>query len=787
MKTFKKVLASTLAAAMVVTALPVTPANAAAAPKLSATKATLYVGQSKAIKVTTPKAWKSVKVKATTSKKSVATVKTSKKKVTVKAVKAGTAKVTVKVTGKKSGKAVKKTLKATITVKNPALTLKAADVVAVGATEQITATVKPAGTKVTYTTSDATIATVDEKGVVTGVKDGEVTITAKAGKTTKTVKMTVKKYVVKSVKQTKADTFEAVVLGKTADIKAADITVTNKATNATYAVKAVAVDAKDATKVIFSTFAELTDGATYVVTIAGTAVEVPVTDGKVADVTVSPVQIPANTEGTEIKAQTIDKDGVVLKEFTTTTDKPSNVDFTLSTTQGYVSGAKLVLPVVGNKGTAEVTYHTYKYDANAKEEGAITKKVEIVAVEESAATVTGFNYTIGTSTPADWAKVEKVNTFSISDDVNAYFNFVDSNKKDVTTNYSVVSSDSSVLLLPETKITGAIKLVAVKAGSVYINVLKDGKVVTSLPVVITEARKLVNFTLDASSVTVSNKVTTPVKVAVKAVDQTGKEIALKGITCTALGTTETFNAVQTSDKKAIEISSTAKAGTYTLKVEAEDNAGNKVTRTISVNVVDTGVVTADDAKDLRLVVDPAKINLAIADDATSTAKEIKVTVAAYEKGAKLGDVELTSVKFDGKDATLSADKKSCTISVADKKAGTYTVVVVAKDKTFTTNVTVENTQASATAKILKNVYNGVVADKDGVAAATMLSTAGIAEFYYNGKKLESTTVSVDNDQVKANGKQVYIGTVKVTVKNSKNTVYTVNAVVNTVFTVNVNN
>ena len=73
MKTFKKVLASTLAAAMVVTALPVTPANAAATPKLSTTKAAAYVGQSKTIKVTTPKTWKSVKVKATTSKKSVAT------------------------------------------------------------------------------------------------------------------------------------------------------------------------------------------------------------------------------------------------------------------------------------------------------------------------------------------------------------------------------------------------------------------------------------------------------------------------------------------------------------------------------------------------------------------------------------------------------------------------------------------------------------------------------------------------------------------------------------------
>ena len=93
----------------------------------------------------------------------------------------------VKVTGKKSGKAVKKTLKATITVKNPSLTVKAADVVAVGATEQITATVKPANTKVTFASSDETIAKVDEKGVVTGVKAGDVTITAKAGKTTKTV------------------------------------------------------------------------------------------------------------------------------------------------------------------------------------------------------------------------------------------------------------------------------------------------------------------------------------------------------------------------------------------------------------------------------------------------------------------------------------------------------------------------------------------------------------------------------------------------------------------------
>ena len=353
----------------------------------------------------------------------------------------------VKVTGKKSGKAVKKTLKATITVKNPSLTLTATSTeVAVGAKETVKATVKPASTKVTFSSSDDTIATVDATtGEVTGVKAGDVTITAKAGKTTKTVKMSVKTYIVKSVKQTKADTFEAVVLGKTSDLKASDVTVSNKTTNAVYAVKSVAVDEKDATKVTITTFTEFTDGATYVVTVAGTAVEVVVSDGVVADVTVSPVQIPANTDGTEIKAQTVDKNGVVLKDFTTES-KPNNVDFSLATTQGYVNGTKLVLPVVGNKGTAEVTYHTYKYDENAKEVGAITKKVDITAVAEEVATVAGYNYTIAKNAP-DWTKtVTTVSKFALGDSVKAYFHFVNTKKKDITADYSVVSSDDSVLL-----------------------------------------------------------------------------------------------------------------------------------------------------------------------------------------------------------------------------------------------------------------------------------------------------------------------------------------------------
>ena len=795
MKTFKKVLASTLAAAMVVTALPVTPANAAAAPKLSTTKAAVYVGQSKTIKVTTPKTWKSVKVKATTSKKSVAKVKASKKKVTVKAVKAGKAKVTVKVTGKKSGKAVKKTLKATITVKNPSLTLTATSTeVAVGAKETVKATVKPASTKVTFSSSDDTIATVDAAtGEVTGVKAGDVTITAKAGKTTKTVKMSVKTYIVKSVKQTKADTFEAVVLGKTSDLKASDVTVSNKTTNAVYAVKSVAVDEKDATKVTITTFTEFTDGATYVVTVAGTAVEVVVSDGVVADVTVSPVQIPANTDGTEIKAQTVDKNGVVLKDFTTES-KPNNVDFSLATTQGYVNETKLVLPVVGNKGTAEVTYHTYKYDENAKEVGAITKKVDITAVAEEVATVAGYNYTIAKNAP-DWTKtVTTVSKFALGDSVKAYFHFVNTKKKDITADYSVVSSDDSVLLLPETslKANQSVSLVAVKTGTAYINVLKDGKVVTSLPVTVTETRKLVNISLDKTALSVSTKATnyTTGSVVVKGVDQYGEEIPVDTVVPTVL-TKDSANVTAkyvSADKKVNVDVANAKKGTYVIKIEAQ-KGNDKVAKTITVNAVET-TKTADDATDLRLELSDSKVDAAIANDTTAdkAAKKVTATVAAYDQGVKVGVVSGASFTLNDKTEKIDASAGTVdvvTVSSSNKatkvlSAGTYVVkaTVVTKDakgnnvtKTFSGSFEVVDTQASATVKI--NSKKTTKTDVADILAETCVAS-------YNGT--EYTTFAVDSKEVKTSGGYTYIGKATVTVKNSKGVEFDVTVNINTTFT-----
>ena len=174
----------------------------------------------------------------------------------------------VKVTAKKAGKKVSKSLKATITVKNPSLTVKAADQVAVGTTETIKTTVKPAGTKVTYTSSDKEVATVSSKGVVTGVKAGDVTITVKAGRTTKTVKMTVVAAV--SAKQTGAKQI-TLALGKAVSETPA-ITVKKGAVTVSLATKDGVVLSSDGKTIVLTTNSAITADK-YTITVGENTVE----------------------------------------------------------------------------------------------------------------------------------------------------------------------------------------------------------------------------------------------------------------------------------------------------------------------------------------------------------------------------------------------------------------------------------------------------------------------------------------------------------------------------------
>lgn len=132
--------------------------------------------------------------KAVSWKSSDATIASVDNSGKVTAVKAGSATITVTTTdGSKTA-----TCSVTVTANSvvvTGITIDKAEISKVaGETEKLSATVTPANAtdkKVTWTTSDANVATVDESGNVTAVAAGSATITAKAGDKTATCKVTV--------------------------------------------------------------------------------------------------------------------------------------------------------------------------------------------------------------------------------------------------------------------------------------------------------------------------------------------------------------------------------------------------------------------------------------------------------------------------------------------------------------------------------------------------------------------------------------------------------------------
>ena len=797
MKTFKKVLASTLAAAMVVTALPVTPANAAAAPKLSTTKAAVYVGQSKTIKVTTPKTWKSVKVKATTSKKSVAKVKASKKKVTVKAVKAGTAKVTVKVTGKKSGKAVKKTLKATITVKNPSLTLKAASEVAVGAKETVKATVKPASTKVTFSSSDDAIATVDATtGEVTGVKAGEVTITAKAGKTTKTVKMAVKDFILKDVKQATTTKLTATVAGNTAALKASDFVITNTSSKATVAAKSVSVDKTDKTQVTVETYVAMADGKDYTVTVADVTKTFTATDGKIVKAEISPASVvvptPANnsdgSNANDIVAKFTDASGVEIasvKPLEGTTKVPTGftyVEFKVdATNNGYLSGNTLNLYKVGNTVKVTAIAHTGKYNASAVEEGNITAEATITGVDPTAVTTSAWNVKLGKSSDkASEFKNIKETKLAVKDtDVYAYIQRATSDGKTANAkDYTFESSNNDVMTVSTAsttvKDTTAVAVTPYKSGTAYI-IVKDAKknVVTTLAVTIGDERKVTALSLDKNSFVLSSKngIDNDVTVKATAKDQYGEEVTIaSGLTCKNANS-------QIDDSKKIDIkNNTIKVTKPDLTKDDKDSSNTYIVEYKDVKVTFTIVVKAYDkttttpaAFDLVLGAD--KADAIVKADATANTT-ISADVIGYDKnGVKVEKVAATDATWklekDGKaakDATgvttgsaLSTINVNSISSGAQMASGIYTLTVTYKEKKFVKTFEVTNTQPSVSVE-------RVATEGASVTSCFKFTYEGTEQKDVKFYGLDGTT------EVTNNSGEVYVSKADVTVSIGKNKV-----------------
>lgn len=147
--------------------------------KFAKASVTIYKGKTATVKAT---ATPSATVKYTSSNTKVATV--NSKTGVVKGIKAGTVTITAK------AGALKTTCK--VVVKNPAFSLvKSSATIKKGKTTTIRSKAAPAG-KVTYTSSNKKVATVNSKGVVKGIKKGKATITVKCNGITKKFVVTVK-------------------------------------------------------------------------------------------------------------------------------------------------------------------------------------------------------------------------------------------------------------------------------------------------------------------------------------------------------------------------------------------------------------------------------------------------------------------------------------------------------------------------------------------------------------------------------------------------------------------
>ena len=752
MKSSKKVLAFALAAAMVVTAVPATNAQAASTAKLSAKKATVYSEGYKTVTVKTPKSWKSVKVTATSNKKSVATVKkTAAKKIKVTGVKPGTAKVTVKVTyktsTKKNAKAKTKKLTYTLKVAKVGVALSGESVVAIGSTTKLTNTKKNSSrAKITYTSSDDSIATVAADGTVTGVKAGKATITAKitVGKdsATTTKDVEVKNYVLKSVRQTKANEFESTIVGTTKNIKPSEITMKNTETNVVVPVKAVSVDSKDATKVTLTTFANVTDGKTYEVTLDGTTQTVVATDGKIETVNVNKATIPYATE-TEIKLVSKDVNGVIIDEVAYGKQDSSKYDFSLSTSNGYVNGSKLYLNKIGDTATAEVTYKTGKYDANGKPEGNITSgKLTITAVDQ--ASVNSYDVKIAKAGKKfDKVVANKQIAVGETSANTAYFQIkdVDNNEISYYTDYTVESSDNSILMVDDASIADKeAVLTPVKAGTAYLLIKKNNTIVGSVAITVVAEKAVTTMSVDKASVALSTQLAKPGTVTASFKDQYGADI--KGdadkvsVSClstsadkvktddvTANASSKYFSVAQNGNNVAVTFNvANVTKGSYVYKIAYMKDGKEVCAKTVNVNV-QTPADPGKGSVSYALNVNTAKVDTLVDDNhnkAAGTNYDVTVDVTESIGGVPYATLKPADTIADGKTGADATTVESIVYKVVDKDGK-----AIFDDVTKVNNVTNAAIQATNGKLTVNTVSFSAISAQKNLAKGTYTVTAVI--------------------------------------------------------------
>lgn len=749
-KNFFKKLAATLALAMVVTSVaPAATASAAAGitMKNGSTASTVYASKGYTLKL-----GKSVKATWKSSNKAVATVGLNG--AVLKPVKPG--KVTITAKSKKTGKTYKKTY----TVKQRATSVELGNdlSLAVGATAQLSAKLTPSTSTdvVRFFSDNKEVATVGMTGgKVTAKKAGEATITvyAKASKASSnksaftkvdTVKVAVGTFIESAVQDAVkklAVTFNTDMK----DAKAADFKIVRDDTNQEFAIKGISVDGK---KVTVETYSDINDGATYTATYGDSSYKFVATDGKIATLAIGPATIVHDKE-TEMKLYAKDANGVIVKEMSYN-DVDSEYDFKITTDKGYTTDDKLVLYNIGDTAKATATFHTYEYETNGDEKGAIKVEQTITATDASAITVSSQKYTLSKDGEPDWNNFTQNAKLAIDDDRYYVYAYLEDSNGDEVDNedFTLESSNDDVLLVNDESTSSAMRasVRAVDKGTAYVLVRnEDDKVVTSLPITIVAERKEAAIVLSDTTVNISKAVDTSKSVNVDVKDQFGEKMdkpvyADIEVDCSytnASGIDDddvTEDAYYSISTGKVEFLSNVPVGTYKYKITVND----KFSKTVTVYVKDADLSSKNTA--YKLVINDRTPDVVFNKDSENIDVEIKVAKLYKGVVGEYLDIKDFTLKRDGDKVTTGAGITASgdaivlealniasdgTVSKALK--GTYTIDIDALDGTkivdANTTFTIIDTQAGMT----------VTVDKKKVDADTFEDAIKEAlEFTYKG-------------------------------------------------------
>lgn len=780
-KNFFKKLASGLALAMVVTSFaPAAPAFAAAATKIveqGGKKApqTVYVG--KKVDYSLNNVYKTNSYKWFTSNAKIAKITQTGGVVTPVA----TGKATIKVNAykKSTGKLIK-SFKLELDVKQRATSVNigAEDFeLAVGEKKDLNAVKTPATSTDTlrYFSSNEKVATVDIKtGVVTAVAAGEATIkvaskgawfTANNSKYNKydDVKVTVVDGLLK-VDQKAYNKLELTFSSdmEKAGLKVSDFSIVRDETNRVIAINKVEVEGKVVT---VTTFESMVDGKVYTVNHDEKKLQFTATDNVVASLAIAPATVAVNT-ATDITVDTVSATGVVLGTYKLD-EAEANLDFSVTTTQGYTNGTKLVLLAVGNTAKATATYHTFKYDANGNEVGAIKAELTITAVDKTAINVKKYDYTIAKNSP-NWNTFAQNTRLAIKDiNYKAYVRITKSDDSLATPDeFSFESSNPDVLLVyDDGSMNPDVRAVAQGAAYVLVKDVK-GNVVFSLPVTIVAERKTGSIALSTNSVILSNSsnITDTKIVNVTTKDQYGDKMSAPSVAdikvecvsttaknaagvAIAPGSVNGSSYYTVANGKVTFNGTRLDVGNYTYKISV-DGFGQVVT--VSVQAPGTG---ANVATSYRLELDSNVIDTTFDSESELGDRDITVKVAVLKNGVADGYVDLEALEGSNQDVNNGkiiikrgntvVTGSSITGSALTFKALDASTLTLDKKATGNYSVEVNYTDANGTHRLTGGF---VITDtqspvnfkrNDVVTTAPDIQTAirNTFKFYYEGNEL----------------------------------------------------